>query len=306
VRIDQFVPNFAQHDAIGNHAMQIRRALRAAGYESDIFGEVIDPRLAGESRPYRECPPTAIRDRLLLYHGSTQSQMAAWLEAAARGGQAIAMDYHNVTPSKYFARWEPSAARSMHVARKEVARLASCTSLAVADSAYNEAELVDLGYSPTAVCPLLIDLEEYHRRPDPRPISRLRRRREQVGRQWLFVGRTAPNKCQHDVIAAFAVYRRLFDPQAQLTLVGGATSPRYLRALEQMAEQLELGDSLELRDAVSFAHLLACFRSADVFVCMSEHEGFCIPILEAIRSVPPASSSTTRTPWPWPAPSTTS
>ncbi len=212
--------------------------------------------------------------------------MAAWLEAAGAAGQRLAGDYHNVTPSRYFARWEPVAARSMAVARQQLARLAPLTGLAVADSPFNRAELDEMGYPRTAVCPLLVDLEDYHQEPDPKLTARLRRRREALGgagRHWLFVGRIAPNKCQHDVIAAFAIYRRLFDPEAQLTLVGGPTSLRYLRALEHLTRELDLGDQVEIRSNVPFAQILAYFSQVDVFVCLSEHEGFCVPILEAME-----------------------
>ena len=112
--------------------------------------------------------------------------------------------------------------------------------------------------------------------------NRLRRRRDSGGPQWLFVGRVAPNKCQHDVVAAFALYRRLFEPSARLTLVGGATSVRYLRALQQLVADLGLGESVEVLDNVEFRDLLAYFATADVFVCLSEHEGFCVPVLEAM------------------------
>jgi glycosyltransferase involved in cell wall biosynthesis len=209
--------------------------------------------------------------------------MTAWLHGVAQAGQLMALDYHNITPSHYFARWDPEAAKSMELARQELASLIPYTGLAIADSRYNESELMRLGYTATAVCPPLVDLQEYHRDPDRTTSARLRRERERGGRRWLFVGRVAPNKCQHDVMAAFAVYRRLFDPLAVLTLVGGATSPRYLRALHQMAEQLELGRGIEWRHSVPFSQLLAYFRSSDVFVCLSEHEGFCVPLLEALE-----------------------
>jgi L-malate glycosyltransferase len=283
VRIDQLVPGFAKYDAIGNHALQARQILRRAGYRSEIYAEIVDPRLGAEGRPFAELSQAADPQRVLLYHASTDSRMAAWLETAAASGQPVAIDYHNVTPPRYYARWEPPAAKSMHDARRQVASLAPWVGLAVADSAYNEAELIALGYRRTAVCPLLVDLSEYHQAPDRRTLARLRRQRDRGGRRWLFVGRVAPNKCQHDIVAAFAVYRRLFDPKAHLTLIGGATSPRYLRALEDLAAQLELGDSLELREAMVFSQLLAYFAAADVFVCLSEHEGFCVPVLEAME-----------------------
>jgi L-malate glycosyltransferase len=283
VRIDQLVPSFVRHDAISSHVLQIRRVLRRDGFDSDVYVGAIDHRLAGEARLYKECSPGPDTGRVLLYHASTDSPMAAWLESTARNGQPVALDYHNITPPRYFARWEPPAARSMKVARNELSGLAQLTGLAMADSRFNEEELIGLGYRTTAVCPLLLDLEEYHQTPDRRTSAQIQRRRPVEGKRWLFVGRIAPNKCQHDLLAAFAVYRRLFDAGARLNLVGGATSPRYRRALEVMAQDLELGDSLEIIESLPFSHLLAYFAAADIFVCLSEHEGFCVPIIEAME-----------------------
>ncbi|MBV9660405.1 MAG: glycosyltransferase [Acidimicrobiales bacterium] len=280
MRIDQFVPSFVKHDAISSHVLQTRRALIEAGYQSRIYYEHIDRRLAGEAEPFDRCDPTPDPDRVILYQASTDSAMAAWLAEAARAGQRVAIYYHNITPSRYFARWEPRAARSMQTARGQLAELASSTGLALAASAYNEAELIELGYPQTSVCPLLIDLGDLHRPPDARALKRLR---AVTGPRWLFVGRVAPNKCQHDVIAAFALYRRLYSPSARLSLVGAVTAPRYLRALEALVEELELGDSVDFVDSAPFPELLAHMHAADVFVCMSEHEGFCVPVIEAME-----------------------
>jgi len=285
VRVDQYIPTFAPHDAIGNHALQVRRALREAGYDSDIWAENTLPPMEREARPYTEDVRRHGEDRLLVYQSSTSSAMAAWLSARARRGEELLSNYHNITPHRYFERWEPAAAQSMARAREELVAMAPVVSLALADSAYNEAELRDVGYRNTTVCPLLVDLEEYHRPPDPATLERLRARREAkgAGAQWLFVGRIAPNKCQHDVIGAFAAYRRFFDPGARLSLVGGATSYQYLRALHRLCGELDLGDSVELLGGVGDAELLAYWAVTDVFVCLSEHEGFCIPVLEAME-----------------------
>ena len=283
MRIDQYLPGFAPHDAIGNHTLQTRRVLRQAGFKSDIWAEHILPPMGSEGRPYLEDPRRPGEERVLLYQSSTSSAMAGWLRARAEGGEPLIGHYHNITPAKYFARWEPHIATAMQEARQELAMLAPHVSFSFADSGFNEAELVDCGYRQTLVCPLLVDLEEYHRPPDKATLERLRKRRDRSGAQWLFVGRVAPNKCQHDVVGAFAVYRRVFDPAARLTLVGGGTSVQYLRALERLVEELELGDSVEVLNGVGDAELLAHWAVADVFVCLSEHEGFCVPVLEAME-----------------------
>jgi glycosyltransferase involved in cell wall biosynthesis len=287
MRIDQFVPGFVPHDAISNHVLQLRQVLREAGFESDIYGEWIVGPLHREARPFKECP-TSGDDRALLYHASTHSEIVDWLLQRAARGERILSDYHNITPASYFARWLPDAAAGLVAARDELVALAPHVELAMADSEFNEAELISVGYAPTATCRLLVDLERYHDPPDRRTFNRLRRRRDAGGAQWLFVGRVAPNKCQHDIIAAFAIYRRIFDPEARLTLVGSASAPRYLRAVRMLVGELGLGDSVEILDSVSHTELLAHFLVADAFVCLSEHEGFCVPLLEAMELGLPA------------------
>ncbi|HMK98059.1 MAG TPA: glycosyltransferase [Acidimicrobiales bacterium] len=283
MRVDQYLPGFAPHDAIGNHTLQARRILREAGYESDIWAEHILSPLEREARPYLEDFFRPGEARLLIYHSSTSSPMAAWLQERSLK-ETLLGHYHNITPARFFARWEPPIAEAMHKARDELAMLAPSTAMSFADSAYNEAELLELGYRSTMVCPILVDLADYHLPPEPRTLDRLQHRREHSGAQWLFVGRMAPNKCQHEVVGAFAVYRRLFDPGARLTLVGGATSLSYNHAVHQLVRELGLGESVEiipggLRDT----ELLAHWAVADVFVCLSEHEGFCVPLLEAME-----------------------
>lgn len=278
-RIDQFVPALARHDAIGNHVFQLRKLFRSAGYESSIFYEHIDPQLSAEADHYLGADPSPNPGRVILYHASTNADMTEWLVSSAARGQRIILDYHNITPACYFARWEPRAARSMELARRQLAELAPWVSGALADSQYNAEELAEFGIREAVACPILLDIEEYHAAPDPARVAAL----EGQHPRWLFVGRVAPNKCQHDVVAAFAVYRRLYAPDARLAIVGGTTSPRYRAAVRDMADEFGLGDAVEFTGSTPFGELLAYFAQADVFVCLSEHEGFCVPVIEAME-----------------------
>jgi len=176
-------------------------------------------------------------------------------------------------------------------------RLASSTSFGLADSSYNAAELVEEGYPEAGVVPILIDFAEYDAAPDTATLTRLRRRAEGGGAHWLFVGRVAANKCQHDIVAAFAAYRKLFDPEARLSIVSGRTLLLYARALERLATELEVADAVDFTDNLKFAQLLAYYRSADVFVSLSEHEGFCVPLVEAMHfGVPTVAFASTAVP----------
>lgn len=281
MRIDQYLPDFAPHDAIGNHVLQVRKVLRQAGFDSDIYADIIHAPLAGEARHYRQAPPPG--EGIAIYQASTYSDIAGWLASRARQGEKLLGYYHNITPAEYFARWEPVAAEGCERARSELADLAPHTDLAMAASAYNEAELIDAGYKHTVTSPLLVDLDAYHAPPAQRTLQRLRGQREGEGSRWLFVGRLAPNKCQHDVIGAFAVYTKAFDPHARLVLAGSPASARYLRALEALASELGVADKVDFTGSVPFGDLLAQFAVADVFVCCSEHEGFCVPVIEAME-----------------------
>ena len=279
--VHQFLPVFAPGDAIGNHVLRIRNTLRAAGYDSEIFADDIHPPVRKHARHFLEFkPPAGARGVHLLYHLSTGSRLAAWL---ADQPVPLAVDYHNITPAEYFDRWQPQAAQVARAARAEMRKLASSTAYGLADSSYNALELAEEGYPDTAVVPILVDWAEYDAAPDTATLTRLRRRAEGGGAHWLFVGRVAANKCQHDVVAAFAAYRELFDPKARLSIVGGRTLLLYARALERLAAELGVAEAVDFTDNLTFPQLLAQYRSADVFVSLSEHEGFCVPVVEAMH-----------------------
>jgi glycosyltransferase involved in cell wall biosynthesis len=277
VRIDQLLPSLSGHDAIGNHALRLRSALRDAGYLSDIYAEHISPGLEGDAAPPKDCPRRPDPDRVLVYHASTESSMVRWLKHSAAQGQLLAIDYHNITPSPYFTRWDPAASKRAKRARAQLAALADVTALALADSGYNQAELATLGFDDPVVSPLLIDVSPFS--PSARPSTN-----EGAAGRWLFVGRIAPNKCHHDLIAAFAVYRKLFDPRAQLSLVGWNATATYRSALDGLTASLELQDAVSWREAISLTDLVAEYQQAEVFVCLSEHEGFCVPLIEAMSA----------------------
>jgi glycosyltransferase involved in cell wall biosynthesis len=279
--VHQFLPTFAGRDAIGMHAFRLRRLLRDAGFASDIYAldthdDVRDD--AYDARSFRSRVPAG-RDAWILYHFSIGSTL---LDLVRELDVPFALDYHNVTDARFFWRWEPRAAAQMLEGRRQLADVAPAVRFALADSRFNELELVDLGCSRTAVAPILLDFADYDSTPDATLLAQRRRARESGGTDWLAVGRIAPNKCQHDIVLAFAAYRRIHDPRARLTLIGGQSAGQYWRALRQLTEDLGITDAVRFTDVVSHAELLSCYRTADIFVCLSEHEGFNVPVLEAM------------------------
>jgi glycosyltransferase involved in cell wall biosynthesis len=278
-RIDQVVPTLAGRDAIGRHTLQVRRLLRRMGLASEVYFANASPDVLDEGRHIEQLGDVDPEGRWLLYQLSIGSPVASTF---ATRPEPKLVDYHNITPAELFDPWEPEVSEELRLGRLQMRQLAPLTTLAMADSAYNEAELKSAGYRLTAVAPLLIDLEDLRGRADPELSRRLASQRARGGHDLLFVGKISPHKAQHDLLKAFALYRRLYDPSARLRLVGGPIGEAYPWALESFAESLGVGDALELPGLVSHAELVAYYRHADVFVCLSEHEGFCVPLVEAM------------------------
>ncbi len=273
--IHQFVPTLAPRDAVGSHYLAVQATLRDAGYRSEIYAYEAKEEYKRRALPFRSFDGGAPGESTwLLYHSSVGSPVADFVYGR---DEPLLVDYHNITPAEYFARWEPAVAGALTKGRRQLAALETRAELGLADSGFNASELRAFGYDRTAVVPILLDVAAFERaRPDP-GIARF------DATTWLFVGRLAPNKAQHDVVKAFAAYRRLFEPAARLRLVGGSSSHQYQTALYRFVDELGLGDAVEITGGVSAAALVAYYQTADLFVVASEHEGFCVPLLEAMH-----------------------
>ena len=295
--IHQFVPNFAGGDAIGNHVRHTQRLLREAGFRSDIFYDEAQASVRKLGRPrasFDRARDAESGDAWVLFQLSTGSDMTGYLLDL---DLPFGVYFHNITPPEYFDRWEPGAAENLRRALRDMRRLAPRCRFAMANSRFSERDLTDAGYAPTRAVPVLVDWQEYGDAPNPKVLARVQRENAAGGARWIFVGRIAPNKCQHDVIAAFAAYKELFDRDARLTLIGGRTSNVYYRSLELLAEELGIAPSVELTDTIPFDETLAHLKGADVFVCLSDHEGFGVPALEAMTfDIPVVSFATTALP----------
>jgi glycosyltransferase involved in cell wall biosynthesis len=275
--VHQFLPTYAPRDAIGTHARHLRDLLREMGVDSEIYAQGI----VGRSDGHKFSTYKGAAGDMLLYQLSTGCKMADWL--LARPERKL-VNYHNVTPHTVFGTWEPHVGSELRRGREQLAEFAPHTEFAVADSHFNEAELQAAGYPRTATASVLFDLDAVAVAPDPVALDRLQAAKARGGADWLFVGRVAPHKCQHDIVKAFALYRRVYDPRARLHIVGGSSSAAYWDALERYSRALGIGRVVHLHGSVPDGVLAAHYEAADVFVCLSMHEGFCVPLIEAMRN----------------------
>ena len=272
--LHQFLPSLAPRDAIGSHTLAVQRALREAGVESDIYAGETHRELRSSARRYKEF--AAANDAVVMYHAAIGCTLGEWISTRP---ETKVLDYHNITPPEFFEAWQPETGLLLAQGRAQLSKLAPQCEIGLADSAYNAQELSALGCANTAVVPIFIDPSTWGALDQD---VRDQLKRTKRGTDWLFVGRVAANKSHHDLICAFAMYRRVFDPHARLWLVGGISSGEYWHALHRLAERLGVLNDVAFVGSVSQGELGAYFDAADVFVCVSDHEGFCVPVIEAM------------------------
>ncbi len=275
--IHQFIPVLHRYDAVGGHTMALRDALRAAGHPSEIYVEGADPQTEAETRPYRTFDHDAVDGDVLVYQLATRSDIVGWIRDRP---EPLAVNYHSVTPPEAFRSWNNGIALLQAGCLVELEDLAPKAALGVADSGFDETELRAAGCKTTTVVPVLSVNRQL---PDPDPALLERLRRVSGGPCWLSVGRLAPNKCHHEAIAALFAARATDQPEARLIIVGAPSEPNYAAALHRYADELGLGDAVRFFTGLSDAELAACYRTADVLVLLSNHEGFGVPLVEAMR-----------------------
>jgi len=262
-------------DAIGNEALAIQGHLRRAGFESDIFAERVHPRMAHLARPLWEYGEVSSPETVCLFHFSIGSAAGRLIHHAP---DRLVSIYHNITPAEWFLGFHSHLAGLCHHGRRELAAFAPRTELGLADSEFNRRELEAAGYGRTAVLPIVLDLDGYRRPPSP-----VARRLYDDGRvNVLFVGRIIPNKRIEDLIGVFALYQRHLEPRSRLLLVGDYRGhERYYDRLQERVRRLGT-DEVIFTGHVDDDDLHAYYAQGDVFLCLSEHEGYCVPLVEAM------------------------
>ena len=275
--IHQLVAGFSRGDAISNEAVVMRGLFRSWGLASEIYCERrrILPELRGEARDLDDLKAVCGPSDLVFLHLSIGS-LANEVFASLPGKKALL--YHNITPPDYYSLVQPSTAADLARGRAQAAALAGSATVNLADSAFNAGEMAGWGYPPATVFPLMLDFGKLGGVPDRATMRRFADGKTNI----LFVGRCAPNKKIEDVISAFAYYQKGVESNSRLILAGSfAGTERYQRLLLAMIRDLKL-NNVEFMGSIPQAQLNACYRSARVFLCMSEHEGFCIPLIESL------------------------
>ena len=276
--VNQWVPAAHRGDAIGDSARRVRDILRRAGHQSDLFALTIDDDLRGDVRPFGD--PASRRGDVTIFHFALPSPMSAEFAGLTAGR---VLQYHNITPAAFFAPYDADLCRLAALGRKELKTLAAHVDLALGDSDFNRRELEELGFAPTGVMPIAVNTDRITRGARRPALEKI------LGDgliNFLFVGRIVPNKKIEDHIRLAEVYKRYVDAYYRFIFVGRYDGvPRYFAQVQALLNQYEmLPDRFWFTGPVPDDDLAAFYRWADVYVSLSEHEGFCVPLLEAMAA----------------------
>jgi glycosyltransferase involved in cell wall biosynthesis len=277
--LHQWATGASTGDAITTYALALQEMIRRRGYDSDLFADYrhVSFDMRRSCRDLRAFPDGLPGGSTVIYHFSIGSDLTEKFLRLPPGVRRV-ISYHNITPPQYFRALLPEAAAVLEEGRRQLRLLSAGADLAMGVSRYNCAELEEAGSPRTAVVPLVWERPDILEEPDPAVLSLYGDRAV----NWLFVGRVAPNKKLEDLIKAFAWYRRHVFPNARLFCVGSfAGVERYYSYLRALTVQLDLPGVI-FTGHVTAAQLTAYYRLAHVMVCMSEHEGFCLPLVEAM------------------------
>jgi glycosyltransferase involved in cell wall biosynthesis len=271
--VHQLLSGAGPYDAITNQALAWRAMLARWGWDGEVAAAARDPAVGPAVRDARALRGRVRPGDVLVVHYSAH---APALEDALDLPARKLLVYHNITPPRYLWEHEPHVAVACAVGRHRLRAFAGRVDAAIAPTRFSAADLHAAGFGDVAVDPALYLLDRDRLVPsDPPPPAA-------DGPTVLFVGRLSHNKRQDRVVKAFALYQREREPAARLVLAGSPGAGGYGAYLERLVRDAGARD-VTLTGALPQPRLNALYASASAFVCLSEHEGFCIPVLEALH-----------------------
>ncbi len=270
-RADQILADVQFGDAVTDHAFALQKRLRMMGFESEIYAENIHPSLLSKTKKASDY--TA--GDLLIHHFAIGSELNEKIKEIKDTKKVFI--YHNITPPEFFEGYNLHSQTLCMKAREQLKTLSETYDMSIAVSEYNCSELRELGFSNLRVLPILYDFGHVSQQFDQDFLNKMKDKKNV-----LFLGRIAPNKRQEDVIKAFYLYHKIC-PESRLFLVGSYQGmEKYFNELVSLTHLLGLQDDVVFTGKVSYEVMTSLYKGADLFLSMSEHEGFCVPLLESM------------------------
>ena len=274
--VHQLVHTLSYGDAISGEVLALQRCFREAGLKSEVYSINVHPKLEGKAKSYKDFPSDFKGEVILHYSlGSPLNDLYRSLNNASR-----ALIYHNLTPPHWFKAVNPRIVKDIEAGAKELPELCKITDLLLADSSYNASELDKLGFK-AQVLELPIDPKRWEEPANPGIANMVC---ATPGVHILHVGRLAPNKCVEDIIKSFYFLHHHITEDSTLWLVGiDIDTEVYSFSLKRLAHELGVDKAVNFAGCLADSEVRALYETCSVYMCMSEHEGFCVPLIEAMN-----------------------
>lgn len=277
MRVYQVLDALDFGDGVSNDVIHLHEMLDELQVDNMIYSKWWNEKVKEYTNDIEQCHPQ--KDDLVIYHFSGKSHI---LEFVTSFPCKVIIRYHNVTPPHFFKSSNPEGYKSCTEGLDQVSFIAKTFPYIWGDSQFNCNDMISYGAKPEhmRVLPIFMDLDRLESAPiDKKLDASLKQGEDYI----LFVGRVAPNKCFEDILEIFECYHRFHDATSKLILVGNdACDQGYTQKIKKKLNQLSCKQNVIFTGKVSDTQLYTYYRNASAFVCMSEHEGFCIPLLEAM------------------------
>jgi glycosyltransferase involved in cell wall biosynthesis len=274
MNVHQILPALSYRDAVSNDAITIQSILRKQGFKSEIYAKYIHPNVAKYAKNIREYREN--HQNILFYHFSLAGDDITEFVKSTPAKKALI--YHNITPPLFFQDFDINLMKHCRNGLNELKSLPQSFFMGIGDSEYNRLNLEAVGFNKTDVLPIFIDWNKF-----PRNCGKSKQK-SGTSKEFivLFVGRLSPNKKIEDIIKIFYYFNKSINSESKLVLCGDNQIPRYSMFLKNLVNSLKLQDSVIFTGSVTDEQIHNYYGLADIFLCMSEHEGFCVPLLEAM------------------------
>lgn len=276
MRIIQVCDGISPGDAIGNHILALHDYFEKKGYTSFVFSNSIHPKLEKIVKPYNKYVEN--RDDVIIYHLGIGNELNRKI---VRHKCKIILNYHNITPPRYFEGYNNKLFEYSKLGYEDLEYLKDKVDAVISDSDYNNIYLRKIEYTcPLYHVPIILKFDDYKNKPDQKLQISLSQKKEKL---IIFVGRIAPNKKYEDIILDFYYYNKIYNSDSKLVLVGSYNNfEGYYLKLNKFVKKLSLKHKVIFTGHISFSQILAYYNNADLMICESEHEGFCVPLVEAM------------------------
>lgn len=277
MRVIQASENISKGDAISHYIFLISGLLADLGVENEILSIHADERV--ERTILRPNTYEVQEDDVVLFHASIGGEMFGYLPTLACRKIMI---YHNMTPAGFFKGFDDHLANMLEKGRQQLIEAKPWIDKAYGVSEYNVQCLQELGYTDVEKIPFSISFEDFDNAKNERLVKKIQ---TQNAFRLVFYGRLAPHKCQHDLIKLLAFYKKFYNKHTELYIMGSYNAEeRYYLALEALIQELHLAGSVHIYGHVPYNELVSTIHASDAFICMSEHEGLLVPILECFHA----------------------